>query len=941
MKKALLLFIISLCFAWRPVFSQTGTIQGQIIDSTLNEGVIGANVAIEGTQTGASTDVDGNFSIFNVEPGTYNIVISYIGYKSKIVQGVIVYAGKITTVNTTLVEEAGQLQDIVIEATRETFSEISVISEIRLAEVVAVGISAEQISRSQDRDASQVVRRIPGVNVSDNNFIRIRGLAERYNNVMLHNAFAPSTETDVKAFAFNIIPSSQIDRLLVYKSPAADLPGDFAGGLVKIFTKSIPSENSLVIDYSTQFRAKATFQDFRNQQRGDSYWTGFNTGAYDLPSNFPADLRDPAIADNPVALQQAGQSLNNNWEVEERTAIPDQRLSLTGSFRFGNGKVKIGNITAINYSNAYTNFEIERNDFDAFVPGSGSQPIYNFADQQYSQNIRLGVLHNWAFKFGQNHIIELKNLFNQQSTGQYVDRVSVLSNAVGEQVFGSYDQVYRGIYSGQLLGKHTLFSENTIVDWVVGYNNAFRDQPDYRRYRADRDANTTTLFIPVGNGNPFFFGRYFAELTENTYTASVNIVQKLNFLSNGNKELTPEFRIGGFFENKDRDFSARQMGFVQSNSSQFDQSLTLLSIEELFLPANINPTTGIRIDEQTNPNDNYKASNRLLAGYAMLKFYITPKVNIIAGVRIEDNVQTITSQERDGTPVNNRFPITTALPSVNLTYNLNDKMLFRAAYGQTLNRPEFRELAPFAFFDFNYNFTFQGNPNLDIAKVQNFDLRYEYYPSPAEIISLAAFYKHFNNPIETTIITGSGSTKSFDFNNADKAFAYGVELEVRKSLYNVFGGKFFENLNVVFNASLLKSEVTLGILGQERGQQASRPLQGQADYIVNTGLFYEDYEKGWQVSVLYNVVGRYILFVGFDQYPDIYVMPRNVIDLTVSKSFGEKFTVKAGIADILNQNNVLLQDGNQDDKFERDSDQIIQKFKPGQLFSIGVSYRIF
>jgi hypothetical protein len=950
MQKSFLLFLAFLFSLTTHLSAQnTGSIKGRLIDSTANETVIGANIVIQGTTIGGSTDVDGNYTIQNLQAGTYNLVISCVGYKPKQIDGVKVYAGKITIVDTNLESDVAVLEAAVIVAQRETFSEVSVISEIRLAESVAVGISAEQISKSQDRDASQIVRRIPGINVSDNNFIRIRGLAERYNNVMLHNAFAPSVETDVKSFAFNLIPSSQIDRLLVYKSPAADLPGDFSGGMVKIFTKSIPTENSINLDYSVQYRVGTTFEKFRNQERGNAYFTGINTGYYDLPSGFPPDLRASSIADNPLALQQVGRSLKNLWEVEERTTSPDQRFGINANFRFDLGKIKVGNITSVTYSNSYTNFDIDRADYNIYDNEEGSQPIYNYTDSQYTQNIRLGILHNWAFRFNQNHTIELKNLFNQTSNGQYVDRVGPNFESFAFFNSGAYDQTYRGLYTGQLTGKHQIFNENTSIDWVVGYNNAFRDQPDYKRYRSDVVGinNQTELFVPTGNAQPNFLGRFFSEMNESSITGAVNFVQKLNFLNKDNKELTPEFRLGMFYENKDRDFKARNIGFVRSSTGNpdpnqnFDESLLALSIGDFFNPVNINPDRGVRLDEQTNPNDSYKASNRLLAYYGALKFYLGSKINVVAGVRVEDNVQEINSADFEG-EINNKFPIVSVLPSINATYNINDKMLIRVAYGMTVNRPEFRELAPFSFYDFNFNFNYLGYPLLDIAKIQNFDLRWEYYPSPSELISVAAFYKNFNKPIEAMNQPGpgSGGAKNFDFRNADGAYNYGVEVEVRKSLIGVINGSFFDNLSVVFNASLLKSEVDLGAEGESRGQLANRPLQGQANYIINTGLFYNNEKAGFQVNTLYNVVGKYILYVGFDGYPDIYVMPRHVIDLSVSKTLGKKFTLKAGVSDILNQKNVYLQDANQDKKFNRNNDQIIQKFSPGQVFSLGVSYRI-
>lgn len=220
--------------------------------------------------------------------------------------------------------------------------------------------------------------------------------------------------------------------------------------------------------------------------------------------------------------------------------------------------------------------------------------------------------------------------------------------------------------------------------------------------------------------------------------------------------------------------------------------------------------------------------------------------------------------------------------------------MIRAAYGRTLNRPEFRELAPFAFYDFDYNIVYKGNPDVQTANVDNFDLRYEWYPTPNEVVSIAGFYKYFTNPIEVIVVPGAGSggAKTFTFANAKSSVSSGLELEIRKGLGSLAPSPILQNMSLLFNAALIFSRIKLGTLGL--GQSDDRPLQGQSPYIVNVGLNYNNPKSDFQVNVLYNVIGRRIFAAGFEGYPDIYEMPRNVLDLTFSKAIGARWTVKGG-----------------------------------------------
>lgn len=932
MKKYTLLSLLLLCGLGFQANAQQGTIRGTIKDAKTQEVLIGATVRVAGTTTGVSTDVEGFFTLPKLSAGVYTLEVSFVSYRTETIANVEVQADKVTEVNTALLEESTTLEEVRIVASRETNTEISMISEIKAAQQIVSGISAQQIARTLDRDASQVVRRVPGITIVGDRFITIRGLNQRYNNVMLHNAFTPSMETDVKAFSFDIIPSGQIDRLLIYKSPAAELPGEFAGGIVKIFTKSIPNENSIVFDYSTSFRQATTFSEFEQAEKGPNYWTGFNNGHQDLPKFFPATLKNV----NGAQLEQAGRMLRNNWDTKSQSATPDQRFSLTGSFRMNLGKLKIGNVTAVNYSDSRTIFNVDRKEFNANV-NNEEQVVYDYDDRRSSRNIRVGIIHNWAVKINDNHTIEFKNLYNQNSIGTYVNRTGQNIEGNFSADINSFDQVYRGIYTGQLTGKHQ-FGKATTIDWVAGYNNSYREQPDYRRYRADIVDPATgrkELYVPVGSAVAFFLGRFSSRMDENAYTGGFNLIRKIAFRG----EDFIELKTGAFYEAKDRAFDARNLGYVRTLSTS--QDILLGSITNLFQPQNINNTNGIRIDEQTNPNDSYEATNTLGAGYVSVNIPLSKKLNAIAGVRFEHNTQALNSSLLNGQPIEVSYPVGKLLPSVNVSYNFNEKSLLRFAYGMTVNRPEFRELAPFAFFDFDYNIVYAGNPTLRTATVQNADLRYEFYPTPAEVISIAGFYKRFKDPIEALFDPGAGSQgiKNINFGNANAATSAGVEIEIKKSLNGLSGLPLMDRMSLLFNTALIYSRVDLGG-SLATGQSDNRPLQGQSPYIVNIGLNYNDQEHDFQVNALYNVIGKRIFAVGFDGYPDIYEMPRNVLDLTFSKGIGKRWSLKGGITDILNQTNLLLQDGNLDGKFDRRNDQVIQSFRPGGMVQLGLSYRI-
>ena len=222
-------------------------IRGRITETATNQPIPGASVIIDGAYIGVTAAADGTFVLNNVPVGTYTVSVTMLSYKKFTSETLIIGASTVIELNVELEEENYALDDVVVTARRSTNTEMAIISQIRTANVVASGVSAQQISRTQEKDASEVVKRIPGISIRDDKYVIVRGLPQRYNNTWINGAAVPSTESDSRAFSFDIIPSSQIDNLLVVKTLAAEYPADYSGGFIMITTKAIPDKNQTQI----------------------------------------------------------------------------------------------------------------------------------------------------------------------------------------------------------------------------------------------------------------------------------------------------------------------------------------------------------------------------------------------------------------------------------------------------------------------------------------------------------------------------------------------------------------------------------------------------------------------------------------------------------------------------------------------------------------------
>jgi outer membrane receptor protein involved in Fe transport len=910
------------------VFAQTGKISGKISDKKTGETLIGVTVKIKGTTKGSSTDVEGRYVIGALAAGKYAIEASYIGYTTKNITDVEVKDGASTVIDLIMDDSNDQkLNEVVITASVKKESLNTLYANQKSSISISSGISAELIRKSPDRNTSDVLKRVSGASIQDNKFIIVRGLSDRYNSAMLNNAVLPNTEVDKKAFSFDILPSNMIDAIVVNKTSSADLPGDFSGGVVQVTTKDFPDNTFLNFSLGTSYNTQSAFKDFQRASGSKNGVFGSYNKDRNIPGSFPSRAEYLALpVENRVALSK---QFANNWGYENVKSI----LGPAFQGNYGTTKVfkndsKFGTVLSLSYR---YDERLKQSDQKAYT---GEALGDQFSDNIYNYNTNIGALANFAYSWGSNKIA-LKNIYNRVLENQFVSRLGVDDSQ--SKFLRSADYVLqRSLISNQLSGNHVLSAASKIkLDWNLNFANTDRKEPGFKRMDYQEESSTSGFTIAnvpsSGQASPNLGGNFNSKLNENLYGGAFDITVPVKWFQDNNK-----IKVGYFGQYRTRDFAARVIGFVRSGS--FDNSLLSRPQDQIFASENIKEN-GFVLNEITNGTDAYDANSFLNAGYAMFDGYLTEKLRLGIGARLESYNQKLNSIDNSSNPLAVDTTYVNLLPSANLIYNLTEKANIRLSASQTVGRPEFREIAPFSFYDFNKNATVIGNPNLKQSKTTNFDLGYAVYPSSGQVFSVSAFYKEFELPIEQTLQIGT-SGRTFGYTNSKSATLYGVEMEFRRQLD--FIGEQLNNFTFSTNASYLKSEVNVKKTINKTGK---RPLQGQSPYLINAGLMYNSKkENSTGVSLLYNRIGKRIWAVGNVQDPDIYENPRNVLDLQLSQKFAKsRVEVKLNYSDILNNKAIYYQKGKGTDPnaaFDAKKDNVNISERFGSTFSLNVAYKI-
>jgi len=749
-----------------------------------------------------------------------------------------------------------------------------------------------------------------------------------------------------------------INNILIYKSPAPELPADFAGAAINIETKSVADENSLTISYGSKYVENTTFKsDFQTYEGGKTDWLGFSDDSRNIPAEVPGtnEFNDLYVWKNVDDYKQKtsqlvdiSKSFSNNWTTKMKNPLPDQHLGITLQRRFVLGQATLGNITALNYSNTNDYLEVNRLEYQDYSP---EQDLvikdFDFFDQRYKESAKLGFIHNWNILYGRNQRLEFRNFLNQMGNKTTTERNGV--NYYNVETINAFNLKYetRFVYSGQLAGEQKFNNDRTTLKWMAGYGTTKNDQPDDRRYtyvlnNDDQSERYNQYYFRIQNvPNAFMGGRLWLDMNEKVYDFKADFDHQFKLFGSENDW---QLKAGGFHEKKNREFNSRMIGAVAINNPPdiFYNEVDKIFAEENFFFDQTPPYNqhGISYRDNTHANDSYNAKDELTAAYLGLKIPFTSKLNLYGGVRVEKFDRLISDfYEETGETENLDIKRDTInfFGSANLTYNINEKNLLRASYGKTVNRPEFREMSNFVYQDFEMFILIHGNENLQSAYISNYDLRYEWYPSPGEIVSAGAFYKDFTNPIEIFLIPAGSGYDYMPF-NTEKAKSMGLELDARKQLLEFEKSSGFlralKDLTLIFNTSLIKSEINTS--QQEFARDSVRIMQGQSPYIINLGLSYARPESKLSVGLNYNRVGKRIAYVGTPNNPHTWELPRNSLDLTIEKGLGKSWSLKAGVKDILNEKVRFVQYYGPGDSIEMDT----YAYRPNRTYAISLVYKL-
>lgn len=939
------LFIIILlrCFFHASVlFAQTASISGSVTDADNNEELIGATIAVQTTSFGTVTDLDGKFLIDHVPVGTYTLKVSYVGYESKELSGVLVSASVVNVLHITLgVAKTNTLNEVVVtaEAGKETQSSMLMIQKNSGA--ISNFISADMIRKSPDKNTIEVLKRVSGVTIQDNKFVVVRGMNDRYNDAMLNGALLPSSEPDRKTFSFDIFPAAVVDNITIVKSATPDLAGDFSGGLIQIHTKDIPDKNFISVKAGKSYNSISTFKSYSTYQGGKTDWLGIDDGTRALPPGFFTHEEFKTISDEEIIRD--AQSLQNNWAIQQKNSSPlNPTLELAGGFKLGKKSYpSFGGILGITYNSTRKQTPVERFDYSG-SDNALSDTIYKYNDTSFTHTTLSSALADFSFKINSNNKISLNNIFSINSTDQTVLRNGY---SFSQGAFVSSNSFYfssNRILNSQLTGDHYIPGIKLRIKWTGYYTSLNRDEPNYRTnlyWKYSVDEPYFCVVSSSGSTNTGAGLQYFGTIKDHAYGANVDLSEPFQLFHQ-----PQTFKFGGTYYHDLRDRDVRVLSNIIANSGSFNFNYYFASQDTIFAPSHFDLATGFTLSEDPMESNHYDGSIQNAAGYVMLDNKFADKIRFVWGLRLESYHPIVNTFDENNLPYTADTTYNDFLPSANLIVSVLKDANLRLTFNQAVARPAYREIAAARFYDFLQNITFYGNPKLVETHINNYEIRWEHYFKGVQYYSISGFYKTFKDPIEQNLAFAGSDSRSITWKNAEKANNAGVELEGRKNFD--FIGKGWENLSAYANFTFIKSKVFVNDTVNRISY--TRPLEGQSPIVVNATLQYTEPKTNLGVSLLLNAIGHRLYLVGIpgslgDQ--PIWQKVHPTLDLKLSKSFLQNGLIELTWGDIMHGNDIFYQDLEGNELFNSESspvynttDKMIANQHFGYTLSLAMRY---
>jgi hypothetical protein len=961
--KLFLTFIILLFTS--TLFAQNGFIRGTVFDETLGGTMMGVSVVIDGTNTGALTDLDGKFSI-SVEPGTYTLKISFISYEPKVVTDVTVLPGKVVTLDVINMKEATiGLDEVVITGNMVRNTENSILSIKMNSPNVMDGISAVSFKKIGDSDAASSMKRVTGVSVEGGKYVYVRGLGDRYTKTMLNGVDIPGLDPDRNTMQMDIFPTTVIDNIIVHKSFSPELPADFTGGVVDIALKDFPDQKKVNFSATAGYNPDYHFRnDYLTYQGGKTDYLGFDDGSRAIPATgnipfFTSVISDPNGTDG-LRYREILEGFNPTMAAMKQKSFMDYSLGTTIGNQISLKKVTLGYNLGIGYkSNTefYKNAEYGRYGMSS-DPSVTQLEVREFQVGDFGvSSVLMSGLAGIALKTRQSkfrlNLIHLQNGESKAGIFSY-EGSDKGSNFTGFQHNLEYGQ--RTLTNLLLEGRHTLSNSKWDISWKLSPTLSAIEDPDTRFVRYVDNSGIYQINTEGG-----FPERVWRNLSELNLAGVLNLSKEYSF--NGKKA---KLSFGGGYTWKERDFVIMKYALNIRNLNLTGDP------DELFRPENLWPlnetqnTSGTTYEAHfvpDNPNK-FNASSSNAAGYISTELSLLNDLRTVVGVRVEHFQQRYTGRDQLGLNVMDNEKLLDSFdffPSINLIYSLTEKQNVRFSFARTIARPSFKELSYAEIADPLSGRTFIGglfrdandvagieywDGKLRSTYINNYDLRWEMFHSNGQMVSLSGFYKRFFDPIE--IVQYATQTGAFQPRNVGDARVLGVEVELRQSLDLI--SNMFRNFSISANVSVTKSKIDLSTTeflsrseNARTGQTIdnSRVMAGQAPYIINGGLNYNGGENGFfngfEAGIYYNVQGITLQYIGIADLPDIYTLPFHSLNFNANKTLGKNMKTQVGIK----IDNLLSDKKESVFRSFNVTDPFFTKLEPGITFQVRLAYSLF
>lgn len=957
-----LLVSISLTAAW----AQTGTIRGTVFEAETGDPVIAANVVIESLNTGASTDLDGSFTL-DVPVGTYTLKISYISFQTLEVQEVEVKEGEVTLFDNLLLQPDNiELVAVVVTAEAVRNTEAALLTLKKKSTVMMDGISSAKIRLIGDATAVEAAKRVTGVSIEGGKYVYVRGLGDRYSKTTLNGLDIPGLDPDKNTIQMDIFPTSLISNIVVSKNFTADMPADFTGGILNIETKAFPEKKIFEVSAGLGFNPSMHLRsDYLRAGGGRTDFLGFDDGTRALPAGARSNNIPTPISGAPQSqVTSFVQSFNPDLDVTQGTSLMDfnMSLSLGNQISLKKGKVapgdepKLGYMFSASYKSNTTFYDnVQYGEYQRFADTDENELRYATVQngQMGERNVLVGLLGGLAYKTKYDKyrftVMHLQNgesraaEFNIDNDGEAVGQSGYI--AFSDNI--EYNQ--RSLTNVLFNGTHVLENSGWEIDWRVAPTLSISNDPDIRKTAFTFEAVDTSFNAGAG-GNP---SRIWRSLNEVNVASRLDFQKKYNF-----KGEEAKLKFGTSYTYKVRDYEILQyeVQFFGNQSWDSPDPATVLD------PSNIYPNQPNSIYFQSgnaSPNPNAYSSNVSNAGlYVSNEFTPIDKLKAIIGLRAEYFLQRHTGRDQQfasGDPSGNNLvnePVLNSLdlfPSINFIYAVTENQNLRLGYGRTIARPSFKELSYAQILDPLTNRIFNGslftyaawNGQLSETRIDNIDLRWEMFQDRGEILSASLFYKGFDAPIELVRIPEQQTSTEFQPRNVGRGSLLGIELEFAKRL--TFISPQLENFTFNGNVTLIQSQIEMSDVefnsrkSFERNGETitnTRVMAGQSPYVVNVGLTYNDYTRGLDVGVFYNVKGPTLHIVGVGLYPDVYTVPFHSLNLSVSKRIKDRTSIDFKISNLLNDDLEYVF------RSYEATPANFSRLSPGTAFSLGIKHKL-